>query len=174
MSAGADAAAGDLSSGAYAAPSFHAGSCGEGPGHAPCSSVFAKRGESALEEEIMSEAFHMGGWGMYPTAFFGLLLVAAAIRYAMSPERRFVPIQVSLAIVTLASGGLGFVTGMIKSALAIEGAGPDKRWIWVLGMGESLNNVALAFALLTLAGLAASVGALRLARAVPEGRKAAA
>jgi hypothetical protein len=119
------------------------------------------------EATIMGEAFHMGGWGMYPTALFGLMLVAASIRYAMSPERRFVPIQVSLGIVTLASGGLGFVTGMIKSALAIEGAGPDKRWIWVLGMGESLNNLALALALLTVGALAASVGALRLAREVP-------
>ncbi len=115
----------------------------------------------------MGEAFSMGGWGMFPTAIFGLMLVAASIRYAMSPERRFVPIQVSLGVVTLASGGLGFVTGMIKSALAIEGAGPDRRWIWVLGMGESLNNVALALALLTVAALAASVGAARLAREAP-------
>jgi len=138
-------------------------------GPAPCSAAHAKRGEGpALEEEkIMGEAFHMGGWGMYPTALFGLLLVAASIRYAVSPERRFVPLQVSLAIVTLASGGLGFVTGMIKSALAIDGAGPDKRWIWVLGMGESLNNVALALALITIGGLAATVGALRLARDSP-------
>ncbi len=119
----------------------------------------------------MRDAFCMGGWGMYPTAIFGLMLVAAAIRYAMSPERRFVPIQVSLALVTLSSGGLGFVTGMIKSALAIEGAGPDKRWIWVLGMGESLNNMALALALLTLGALAASVGAVRLARQVPQSAK---
>jgi hypothetical protein len=119
------------------------------------------------EETIMGEAFHMGGWGMYPTSIFGLMLVAASIRYAMSPERRFVPIQVSLAIVTMASGGLGFVTGMIKSVLAIEGAGPDRRWIWVLGVGESLNNLALALALVTVGALVASVGALRLAREVP-------
>jgi hypothetical protein len=115
----------------------------------------------------MGDAFHMGGWGMYPTLVFGLLLVTASIRYAMSPERRFVPLQVSLGMVTMASGGLGFVTGMIKSALAIEGAGPDRRWIWVLGMGESLNNVALALALVTVGAIAASVGAVRLAREVP-------
>lgn len=115
----------------------------------------------------MGEAFHLGGWGMYPTSVFGLLLIAAAIRYAMSPERRFVPLQVSLGIMTLASGGLGFVTGMIKSALAIDGAAADMRWIWVVGMGESLNNVALALALLTIGALAASLGALRIARGAP-------
>ncbi len=123
----------------------------------------------------MSDAFHMGGWGMYPTLVFGVLLVAASVRYAATPERRFVPLQMSLGMVTLASGGLGFVTGMIKSALAIEGAGPDRRWIWVLGMGESLNNVALALALVTVGAIAASVGALRIARAAsPEGHPRAA
>ncbi len=112
----------------------------------------------------MIDAFHLGGWGMFPTTLFGLALVLASVRYAVSPERRFVPLQVSLGIMTLAGGGLGFVTGLIKSALAIEGAGPDKRWIWVVGMGEALNNVAVALALLTIAAIAASVGALRVAQ----------
>ena len=113
----------------------------------------------------MIEAFHLGGFGMFPTAIFGLMLIAASIRYAGSPERRFIPLQVSLGVMTLAAGGFGFVTGLIKSALAIEGAGPDHRWIWVVGMGEALNNVALALLLLTIAAIASSIGALRIARA---------
>jgi hypothetical protein len=112
----------------------------------------------------MVEAFHLGGWGMFPTAIFGLMLVAAGVRYAVSPERRYVPLLVSLGVMTLAAGSLGFVTGLIKSALAIPGAGPDSRWIWVVGMGEALNNVALALLLTTLASVASSVGALRIAR----------
>ena len=112
----------------------------------------------------MGEAFKMGGWGMFPTAIFGVLLVAAAIRYAVTPERRFVPLQVSLGILTLSAGGLGFVTGLIKSFMAMEGVGEDKRWLWLLGAGESLHNVALALILMTFAGIAASVGAMRIAR----------
>jgi hypothetical protein len=115
----------------------------------------------------MGEAFHLGGFPMYPTALFGLLMVAAAIRYAMSPQQRFVPLQISLGIMTLASGGLGFVTGLIKSVSAIGNVSPDLRWIWTVGMGESLHNVALAFALVTVAAIAASVGALRLAWDAP-------
>ena len=115
----------------------------------------------------MLDAFRLGGFGMWPTALFGALLVAASIRYARSPERRLVPLQLSLGVVTLAAGGLGFVTGLIKSTMAIEGAGPDKRWIWVVGMGEALTNVALALALVTLAALAASIGAVRIAREAP-------
>jgi len=121
----------------------------------------------------MREMFHLGGFGMYPTTIFGLMLVAACVRYAVSPERRFVPLQVSLGIVTLASGGLGFVTGVVKSITA-GGVGPDQRWLWVVGLGESLTNVVLALMLIVLGALAATVGALRLAReAPPSGRQLA-
>ena len=115
----------------------------------------------------MGEAFHQGGWGMYPTALFGLLLLAASIRYAFSPDKRFVPLQVSLGIITLTSGGLGFVTGMIKSLSAIGEVTAEQRWIWLLGMGESLNNVALALLLVTVGSIAAGVGAMRIARTSP-------
>jgi hypothetical protein len=121
----------------------------------------------------MGDAFHEGGWGMIPTTMFGLLLIAAAIRYAVSPERRFVPLMMSLGITTLASGGLGFVTGLIKSASAIQGAAGEVRpWIWIIGMGESLNNVALALGVVTIGAVVAGIGALRLAREVPERRTA--
>jgi len=112
----------------------------------------------------MSDAFHQGGFGMYPTTLFGLLLLAATIRYALTPSPRFVPLLISLGILTMASGGLGFVAGLIKSVSAIGGVGAEQRWIWLLGLGESLNNVALALVLVTLGALAASIGALRLGR----------
>lgn len=117
----------------------------------------------------MIEAFKMGGFGMYPTLVFGLLLVAVSIRYAISPERRFVPLQITLGILTLVAGGLGFVTGTIKSFLAMGEVTPDARWIWMLGLGEALNNVALALALIVIGTLAATVGAFRLARIMPLG-----
>jgi hypothetical protein len=116
----------------------------------------------------MLEAFRFGGWGMYPTLFFGALMVAASVRYAMKPERRWVPLQVSLGIMTMLAGGLGFVTGMIKSFMAMAEATADKRWLWMLGLGESLNNLALALMLLAVGTLAAIVGAYRLARLSPE------
>ena len=112
----------------------------------------------------MLEAFEMGGWGMFPTLLFGLLMLGASVQYARSPERRYVPLQVSLGILTLAGGGLGFVTGVIKSFSAIGQVQPDERWIWMLGVGESLHNLALALVLVTLGAVFASIGALRLSR----------
>lgn len=126
----------------------------------------------------MREAFYLGGWGMYPTLVFGVLMVAASIRYAISPERRFVPLQVTLGVLTITAGVLGFVTGMIKVFLAMGEVQPDQRWIWMLGAGEALNCVGLALCLTVLSMLAASVGAFRFARMAPaslgnEGKQAA-
>jgi hypothetical protein len=111
----------------------------------------------------MNHAFHQGGWGMYPTLIFGVLAMAAALAYAVRPERRFVPLQISLGIMTLVCGSLGFVTGLIKSLTAIYQVTPDERFVWLIGLGESLNNVALALTLIMLAALVTSVGTLRLA-----------
>jgi hypothetical protein len=112
---------------------------------------------------MIGEAFHRGGWGMIPTAIFGVLLIGAAILYAVKPDKRFVPLQFSLGILTLMAGSLGFVTGMIKSLNAIGEVKPEERFIWLIGMGESLNNIGLALMVVVLAALLASVGTLRIA-----------
>lgn len=113
----------------------------------------------------MIESFRMGGWGMYPTLVFGVLMLIAAVRYAIKPESRLVPLQVSLGILTLLSGSLGFVTGLIATFSAMGEVDADKRWIWMLGVGESLHNLSLALVLAVLAVLAASVGSFRLSQA---------
>jgi len=113
----------------------------------------------------MLHAFELGGWGMYPTLIFGSLLVLAAVKYAMNPERRFVPLLVSLGLMTVVMGALGSVTGMIRCLLAMEQVKPDDRWIWMLGLGEALNDVGLALALVGMAMIATTIGAFRFSRA---------
>lgn len=117
----------------------------------------------------MREMFHTGGFGMYPTAAFGLILIAVAIRYAIKPESRFVPLQITLGLLTLFSGALGFITGLIASFSAMGEVpdGPHTRWIPLIGAAESLYNVALAIALVIFAVMAASVGAARIASGLP-------
>jgi len=113
----------------------------------------------------MSEFFKIGGWGMFPTAFFGVLLLGVACAYAVKPERRWTPLLLATSLMTLLAGGLGFVTGLMATTLGgAPSADPDHRMlISMVGFGESLANVALALGLCALATLVGMVGAARLA-----------
>jgi hypothetical protein len=105
----------------------------------------------------MLEAFRIGGWGMIPTFICGLLMVIVSVRYAARPDRRFVPLVISLNVLTSIAGLLGFVTGLI-----IEPS------VALVGLGESLYNVALALMLMMVAAIAAALGAFRLSRSASE------
>ncbi|MGH7327830.1 MAG: hypothetical protein ACREJX_05720, partial [Polyangiaceae bacterium] len=109
----------------------------------------------------MLEGFHDGGWGMYPILVFGLVLLGAAIKYAVKPQRKMVPLLYGLGILTLASGGLGFVTDLITVSHAIQRV-PEftarAGLITIEGVGESLNAVAFSLIFVTLAALAACLG----------------
>lgn len=113
--------------------------------------------------------FREGGWGMVPTAVFGVLLLAVAARYALRPERRYVPLLLGLGVVTLTTGALGFVTGLMATFRHVGDLPEGQRGIALIGLGESLTNVAFALSFVALASLATSAGALRLARENPAG-----
>jgi hypothetical protein len=113
----------------------------------------------------MSDFFVAGGWGMYPTLLAGLGLLVASVLYARNPDRRYVPLMLSLGVFTLIAGGLGFVTGLMVCLRNYSGeaAGQDPILI-AYGLQESLHNIALALLLSMIAALFASVGAWRLSR----------
>src|SRR5437660_11887371 len=115
----------------------------------------------------MREFFMEGGFGMYPTLVFGLLMIAVGAFYAARPERRFVPLLVALGVLTMAAGSLGFVTGVMKSFSAAADYQPrvDASALAMKGTAESLCNIALALAMTVFAAIAAALGAWRLARA---------
>jgi hypothetical protein len=112
----------------------------------------------------MSDFFVAGGWSMYPTLLAGLGLLGASIQYALRPARRQVPLMVALGLLTLISGGLGFVTGLVECLRFLGGAPSQELSLLAFGVQESLHNVVLALLLAMLAALAASVGAWRLSR----------
>ena len=110
------------------------------------------------------DAFREGGWPMFPILLSGLLLFLAAARYAMRPEARRVPLLWALGIVTLLWGGAGFTLGMIKTLGAMGQVPPEQRYIVLIGLGECLNDVALALLLVLLGSMTAAVGAWRRSR----------
>ena len=125
----------------------------------------------------MMDQFREGGWGMFPTMVFGVLMLGIAVKYAVTPDRRFMPLLTGLGVLTMASGGLGFVTGLITTCHAIGGGrfgdGQDGR-ITLVGFGESLSNIAFALVFVVLAAIAASWGAYRLAGMTREESRSAA
>lgn len=119
----------------------------------------------------MGEAFRLGGWGMYPTLFVGIVLVLAAGRFAMASGRaRLAPI-VGLGVLVALTSTLGFVTGIIKTTLAAAQMNDlnERGGTIVQGFGESLNNIAFGLCLLVLATLAVCIGLARGKVAKPAG-----
>jgi len=117
----------------------------------------------------MLDSFRDGGVGMIPTLIFGVVLVALSLRYAARPEQRQVPLLISMGLLTNFAGALGFVSGVITTMKAVAQVPAEEHWIAMVGLGESLNNMALAFALCVLATLCVVVGAWRLSTAAVNG-----
>jgi hypothetical protein len=110
----------------------------------------------------MQEAFRLGGWGMYPTLFFGSVLVIAAGAYALNPRRRL-SVVLALGVLTFLVSCLGFVTGVIKTLTSVEGdvLGATGGMHVAIGIGESLVNVGFGLVLVVLAGIGVVVGMSR-------------
>lgn len=114
----------------------------------------------------MLNAFRAGGWGMLPTTVVGLLLIVVAVLYAIRPERRRLPLVLSLSLLTLLCGCLGFLSGVISTLrMAADGELDKPASVIVMsGTSESLFNLLLALAILALAMIIVADGALRIWR----------
>lgn len=107
----------------------------------------------------MSEAFRLGGWGMYPTLIAGLVLVITGWRFAFTPERPRLQLVKWLYALTALAGTLGFVTGAIKTFLAAGQLPPgDAVATAMIGIGESANNLGLALSTMVLATIGVAIG----------------
>lgn len=113
--------------------------------------------------------FRDGGWGMYPTTLFGFLLVASGVLVVLRPERRYVPLVLTLGALTASSGVLGFATGLVATFRYLPRVPEvDQRFtIAALGCAESLHNLVLALILVTLTALLGAVAAARVALTKP-------
>ena len=87
---------------------------------------------------IWRNFFTVGGLGMYPISVHGFLLLASALLLALRPERRFVPLVVSLALLTLGSGVLGTLVGIVTTfhyvartpAGQVQWVSPRRPTVW--------------------------------------------
>jgi len=110
----------------------------------------------------MSEAFRLGGWGMYPTTLAGIILILSAWRFAWQPARARLAFVKWLGVLVALTSVLGFVTGCIKTFLAAgQLAGNDAIGVVITGIGESASNLGLGLCVLVLATIGIVVGHAR-------------
>jgi hypothetical protein len=107
----------------------------------------------------MFHIIHEAGYGIYPVLLFGFATILFAVRHLITRSRSLVPAVKWLMALTATSGLLGTATGMQKSAGAI-GEAADK-WIFLIGLDESLNNVIVALVLVSVAMLVMLAANLR-------------
>lgn len=110
----------------------------------------------------MLDLYSEGGWTMFPTTLFGVLAMGAAALIALRPERRFVPLVISLSVMTLCTAMLGSVIGVLGVVKASANAAPaDLTTIVTACATQALSSLLVAFLCLALAALGTAAGALR-------------
>ena len=108
---------------------------------------------------MILNAFYEGGWGMWPTLFFGLIAIWLGQRYAHKPEIGFDGTIIAMSAATLMAGLLGTITGFMNTFRYVGDLPPDERSkILLVGIYESLWNVVLALVMITVVTLVAAYG----------------
>lgn len=109
-----------------------------------------------------SHFYAAGGSSMHVVLAFGLMLVAASVRFASRPGAARQRLAAWLAVVTTGAGLFGTVAGICISARALSEVEPSEQLqVFALGIEESLHNLVLALILVIAAALIAAVGAFR-------------
>lgn len=112
----------------------------------------------------MYEMIHEAGWGIWPVLILGSAFFFLAVYHALSPRKETLALLKGVGIALIIAGCLGAVTGVQHSAAYIGEVKESERWIFLLGLRESLHNVVVAFVIACAATLIATVGSFRLAR----------
>jgi len=120
----------------------------------------------------MGEILREAGWGVYPVLLFGVTSLVLAVSYGVEPRRRLLPLIIGFGVATIIAGALGTLTGLQHSVAHLGEVAPDRRWIFLIGLRESLHNLVMAFVIECVVTLVTTVGGYRQVRAA-EGRDAA-
>lgn len=121
----------------------------------------------------MVEFIREAGWGIYPVLLFGGVSLAVSLRYAIAPRRELLPLVIGFAVATVIAGLLGAVTGIQTTVRYVGEVAASERWLFLVGLRESLNNVVAALCIATIDALLATAGAYRFVRGVVIGGRPA-
>lgn len=113
----------------------------------------------------MSDFIREAGWGIYPVMLFGAVSLIVSLRYAIAPAREILPLVIGFGVATIIAGALGTTTGLQATASFVARTQADERWLFVVGLRESLNNMDAALLVAAVDALLGTIGAYRLQKA---------
>ncbi|MBL9041840.1 MAG: hypothetical protein JNM83_09585 [Myxococcales bacterium] len=97
---------------------------------------------------ILSDFFNEAGWPIFPTLAFGVAALSIAIKMIDKPTEQLASLVRNLSVLTLLMGMLGTVLGLQHTVRHVEQVEPGMRWIFVVGLRETLNNFDAALLIL--------------------------
>ena len=112
----------------------------------------------------MPEYIVEAGWGIWPVFIFGFASLFFSIYHLISPRRELVPLIIGFVAATIIAGLLGATTGVQHTVAYVEKVEEGQRWLFLVGLRESLNNLVAALVFACLDVLTASLGSMRLVR----------
>jgi hypothetical protein len=117
-----------------------------------------------VRETLWDNFWTQGGFGMYPTIFWGFLLLVYAGLYVLRPGERYLRAVAILAFMTLASGMLGTAIGVMAAFRYAATVAPElAARSACYGASEALHVVVLALILVIVGGMVTGAGSRRQA-----------
>lgn len=114
--------------------------------------------------EAMKMFMMEAGWGIYPVLLFGGAALVLAVTHAVRPMRSRYALVLGFSAATVLAGFLGALTGVQNTVLYVSKVVESERWLFLVGLRESLNNMVAAFVIVTIACLLVTVGSFRAER----------
>ena len=96
----------------------------------------------------------------------GVVGLVSALQYAMTQAGKQRALALGAAAASTAVAVLATVTGFQMSVGGLRDLAADKRWIYLIGLQESLNNLVVALIFVVLISLLLTAGAYRRESAV--------
>jgi len=110
------------------------------------------------------EFMREGGWGMWPILLCGVVALAGAARYGVTPERgslRFVALLWVTLLVAVVHATVTDLAAVFTYCETLPQPGPGLTTVLLTGLKESTRPAALGGIFLTLVPLLAAVGVYR-------------
>ena len=116
---------------------------------------------------ILIDFVREAGWPIFPTLALGVAALAVTIKLIEKPTEQLAQLVRNLSVLTLIVGLFGTIVGLQTTVRAVENVEPALRWIFVIGLKETLNNLDAALLVLFPTLLCYTAGTFKLKASAP-------